>query len=54
MVIAHFSGRIERLDGADLYENEYYTPFKFNEAGEITEYVEIFNPITAGRAFGLL
>jgi ketosteroid isomerase-like protein len=54
MVFARYSGRIRLKDGAGWYNNDYYSTFKFNTAGEITEYVEIFNPVTAARGFGLL
>ena len=54
IVFVKYTGRIKLKDNAGYYENNYYSTFKFNTAGEITEYVEIFNPITAARGFGLL
>ncbi len=54
MVFVKYKGRIKLKNDAGYYENDYYSTFKFNEAGLITEYVEIFNPILAARSFGLI
>ncbi|MEM9328464.1 MAG: nuclear transport factor 2 family protein [Bacteroidota bacterium] len=54
VVFAKYTGKIKLKDGVGYYENNYYSTFKFNEAGLITEYVEIFNPIVAARGFGLI
>ena len=54
MVFVKYRGSIKLKNDAGYYENDYYSTFKFNEAGLITEYVEIFNPIVAARGFGLL
>ena len=53
-VFVRFSGKIKLKEVEDWYENDYYATFKFNNVGEITEYVEIFNPVTAAKGFGLL
>ncbi|UTW64757.1 nuclear transport factor 2 family protein [bacterium SCSIO 12741] len=53
-VFVKYKGKIKLKDGADFYENQYYSTFQFNEAGEIIEYVEIFNPLVAARGFGML
>ena len=45
LVLAEFKGKIKLKDNAGYYENHYYCLFKFDEAGKITEYVEIFNPL---------
>ena len=49
-----YIGRIKLKNDAGWYENNYYSTFKFDEKGKITEYVEIFNPIVAAKSFGLL
>ncbi|MDN5202757.1 nuclear transport factor 2 family protein [Fulvivirgaceae bacterium BMA10] len=54
IVFVKYIGKIKLKNDAGLYENSYYSTFKFNEAGLITEYVEIFNPIVAARGFGLI
>lgn len=54
MVYVKFAGKIKLNNDAGFYENTYYSTLKFNEAGLITEYVEIFNPIVAARGFGLI
>ena len=54
MVFVKYTGQIQLKDVAGVYENDYYSTFKFNEAGEITEYVEIFDPVKAAKGFGLL
>ena len=54
IVYVKYTGRIKLKDDAGYYENSYYSTFRFSKTGEITEYVEIFNPITAARGFGLL
>lgn len=54
MVFVKYQGRIKLKGDAGFYENDYYSTFKFNEAGLIIEYVEIFNPIVAARGFGLI
>lgn len=48
-----FKGAIDFLNTTDVYTNQYYATFTFNSRGEILEYVEIFNPIPAAKAFGL-
>ncbi len=53
-VFVRYTGRIKLRDGAGWYSNDYYSTFAFNESGEITEYVEIFNPVVAARGFGLM
>ena len=53
-VYVKFQGIIKLKNDQGYYKNNYYSTFKFNAKGEITEYVEIFNPITAARGFGLL
>ncbi|MEM9340944.1 MAG: nuclear transport factor 2 family protein [Bacteroidota bacterium] len=53
IVFVKYKGVIKLKNGAGLYENDYYSTFKFDEKGLITEYVEIFNPIVAARGFGL-
>ena len=52
-VLVHFDGRIKLKGDAGFYNNEYFALFTFNEDGKILEYVEIFNPLTIVRAFGL-
>lgn len=54
MVFVKYTGNIKLKNNAGTYRNHYYSTFKFNENGKITEYVEIFNPIVAARGFGLL
>jgi ketosteroid isomerase-like protein len=54
VIFVRYRGEIELKDGAGRYSNQYYSTFRFNEAGEITEYVEIFDPVVAARGFGLL
>lgn len=54
IVYVKFKGEITLKDNVGQYNNDYYSTFKFDEAGKIIEYVEIFNPITAARGFGLL
>ncbi|GJM61859.1 alpha/beta hydrolase [Persicobacter diffluens] len=54
MVLVKFEGRIKLKGDAGWYKNDYYATFKFNEAGLIEEYVEIFNPIVAAQGFGLI
>ena len=54
MVYVKFKGVIKLKNDAGYYKNDYYSTFKFNENGLITEYVEIFNPIVAARGFGLI
>ena len=54
VVYVSYQGKIKLKDGAGTYENDYYSTFRFDEQGLITEYVEIFNPIVAARGFGLL
>lgn len=54
IVYVKYKGKIKLKEDAGYYENDYYSTFKFNESGLITEYVEIFNPIVAARGFGLI
>lgn len=54
IVFVKYTGRIKLKNGAGYYENNYYSTFKFDREGLITEYVEIFNPIVAARGFGIL
>lgn len=54
IVFVKYKGNIKLKNGAGVYSNDYYSTFKFDDNGKIVEYVEIFNPITAARGFGLL
>ena len=54
MVFVKYKGNIKLKNGAGMYSNDYYSTFKFDGQGKITEYVEIFNPIVAARGFGLI
>ncbi|MEM9291597.1 MAG: nuclear transport factor 2 family protein [Acidobacteriota bacterium] len=54
LVFVRYRGEITLKQGAGVYANQYYSTFRFNDAGQITEYVEIFNPLVAARGFGLL
>lgn len=54
IVYVKYVGHIKMKGDAGYYENNYYSTFKFDESGLITEYVEIFNPIVAARGFGLI
>lgn len=54
MVYVKYHGKIKHKGSETYYENDYYSTFTFNSSGQITEYVEIFNPIVAARGFGLL
>lgn len=54
IVFVKYTGNIKLKNNAGVYSNNYYSTFKFNNEGKIIEYVEIFNPITAARGFGLL
>lgn len=54
MVYVKFKGKIKLKENAGYYQNDYYALFKFNTEGKIEEYIEIFNPITAAKGFGLL
>lgn len=54
IVFVKYKGIIKLKNNAGVYSNDYYSTFKFDAEGRITEYVEIFNPIVAARGFGLL
>ncbi|MEM9647915.1 MAG: nuclear transport factor 2 family protein [Bacteroidota bacterium] len=54
MVFVKYQGKITLKNNAGINKNMYYSTFKFDSEGHITEYVEIFNPITAARGFGML
>ncbi|CAM1343453.1 nuclear transport factor 2 family protein [Tenacibaculum amylolyticum] len=54
IVFVSYTGNITLKNNAGVYSNNYYSTFKFNDEGKITEYVEIFNPIVAARGFGLI
>lgn len=54
IVFARYRGAIKLKDNAGTYSNNYYSTFRFDREGKITEYVEIFDPIVAARGFGLL
>lgn len=54
MVYVKYKGKIQLKNNAGLYENQYYSTFTFDENGKILKYVEIFNPITAAKGFGML
>jgi ketosteroid isomerase-like protein len=53
MVYVKAKGKVILKDGPD-YNNDYFIIFKFNEAGEIQHYTEVFNPIVALKSFNLL
>ncbi len=54
MVYVKYKGNIKLKNSTGIYSNNYYSTFKFNNEGKITEYVEIFNPITAAKGFDLI
>ena len=54
IIYVSYEGKIKLKGEEAYYENQYYSTFRFDEKGKITEYVEIFNPIVAARGFGLL
>lgn len=54
IVFVQYNGELVLADDAGVYRNGYYSTFRFNSGGKITEYTEIFDPIVAARAFGLL
>ena len=54
MIYVKYKGKIRLKNDAGFYENDYYSTFRFDTSGLITEYVELFNPIVAARAFGLI
>ena len=53
-VAVKFRGKKKKKNNGGFYENDYFCIFQFNEAGEILEYHEYFNPLTAAKGFGLL
>ncbi len=53
-VFVKFKGRLVLKNNNGHYKNDYYAIFTFNEEGKIVEYVELFNPITAAKKFGLI
>lgn len=53
-VFVKFKGKIKLKNNAGFYENDYYALFTFNTKGEITEYIELFNPVKAAKSFGLI
>jgi len=54
IIFVKYTGKIKLKNNGGYYQNDYYSTFTFNEAGKITEYVEIFNPIVAAAGFGML
>lgn len=54
VIFVRYRGDIKLKNGAGFYRNTYYSTFRFNDSGEITEYVEIFDPVVAARGLGLL
>jgi len=54
IVFVKYKGKIKLKNGAGMYQNDYYSIFKFNASGLVVEHVEIFNPILAARGFGLI
>lgn len=54
MVFVKYTGKIKLKNNVGFYTNNYYSTFTFDEAGLITEYVEICNPIVVARGFGLI
>ena len=54
VIYARYRGKIKLKDNSGFYMNSYYSTFRFDRSGKITEYVEIFDPVVAARGFGLL
>ncbi len=52
-LLVRFKGQIKLKGGAGEYNNDYYGLFRFDANGKVVEYVEIFNPLTIVRCFGL-
>ena len=53
VVFVRFRGEITLREDKGVYANDYFALYRFDEAGKITEYVEVFNPVVAARAFGI-
>ncbi len=53
ILFVQYTGKIKLKGNAGFYENLYYSTFKFDNKGKIVEYVEIFNPVVAAKAFNL-
>lgn len=49
-----YRGELRLKNDAGIYENNYYSTFRFTPDGKIAEYVEIFDPVVAAKGFGLL
>ena len=54
IVFVRYQGELKLKGRVGIYKNSYYSTFRFDESGKITEYVEIFDPVVAARGFGLL
>lgn len=54
IVFAHYQGEMTLRDGTSVYTNDYYSIFRFNGDGEVSEHVKVFNPIRTARSFGLV
>jgi ketosteroid isomerase-like protein len=53
-VIARAESHSIMRGGTGRYDNSYILVFKFDNQGKIKEYLEYFNPITTGVAYGLI
>ena len=53
-VFVSYTGALKLKDGGGIYQNDYYSTFTFDRDGKIVEYVEIFDPVTAAKSFGLM
>ncbi len=54
LVFVAYKGKLALKDVDEVYENSYYSTFRFDSEGKISEYVEIFDPVVAAKSFGLM
>ncbi len=53
MILVEFRGKIKLKGDAGYYNNDYYSIYKFDDAGKIVEYIEIFNPLVVVKTFNM-
>ncbi len=53
-IFVRYHGELVLKAGAGTYDNVYFSTFSFDRDGMITEYVEVFDPVRAAKAFGRL
>ncbi|WP_460803594.1 hypothetical protein [Microbulbifer agarilyticus] len=54
VIFVGYQDELKHKERASMFRSNYYSILRFSDAGEIAEYVEIFDLVMAARGIGML